>query len=391
MLTEKEVLDLCNQYREHRLTETEYRKLHEWINESEENRRFFANYVKLYKAELRAEAYSATDASKAWTAIDRKRRQRHLRLNIYRSIAAACLLGVAIGLSVYFHSEESMQLPETTTTLSESLSETFPDVPLNKVTLTLSSGQQVVLDKDSMLAISDKGNIVAQGTNTSLNYTTASTPTASPQYNTISVPQGSVFSLTLSDGTLVTLNSSTTFRYPVAFSGDRRVELDGEAFFDVAHTGTRFIVDANGKEVNVLGTRFNLSAYPRHDFVTTLVEGKVEVKSGSFSKQLSAGQQATVNDRTEQITVKEVDADLYVSWVAGKYEFSQTPLETILSQLELWYGMKIEYQDDRLRLIHFDGTVFRNKPLGFSLEIIQQVSNVQFTKKDQTIIVGYKR
>lgn len=391
MLTENELLDLCNKYREHRLTEAEYQKLQEWIDESEENHRFFANYVKLYKAELRAEAYSTAHASKAWIAIDRKRRQRHIRLNIYRSIAAACLLGIAIGLSVYFHSEESMQLPETTTTLSKSLSETFPDVPLNKVTLTLSSGQQVVLDKDSMLAISDKGNIVAKGTNTSLNYTTASTPTASPQYNTISVPQGSVFSLTLSDGTQVTLNSSTTFRYPVAFSGNRKVELDGEAFFDVAHTGAPFIVEANGKEVNVLGTRFNLSAYRRHDFVTTLVEGKVEVKSGTLRKQLSPGQQATINDRTEQISVKEVDTYLYVSWVAGKYEFSQTPLETILSQLELWYGMKIEYRDDCLRQIHFDGTVFRNKPLGFSLEIIEQVSNVQFAKKGETIVVDHKR
>lgn len=387
MLTENELLDLCNKYRTHRLTEAEYRKLQEWINESEENHRFFANYVKLYKAELRAETYSAAHASKAWIAIDRKRTKRHLRLNIYRSFAAACLLALAIGLSVYFHSKESIRLPEPTATLAE----TFPDVPLNKVTLTLSSGQQVVLDKDSVLAISDKGNVVAQGTNISLNYAAASSPTATQQYNTISVPQGSVFSLTLSDGTQVTLNSSTTFRYPVAFSGDRKVELDGEAFFDVAHTGTPFIVEANGKEVNVLGTRFNLSAYRRHDLVTTLVEGKVEVKSGSIRKQLSPGQQATINDRTEQISVKEVDTDLYVSWVAGKYEFSQTPLETILSQLELWYGMKIEYRDERLRQIHFDGTVFRNKPLGFSLEIIQQVSNVQFAKKGQSIIVDHKR
>lgn len=387
MLTENDLLDLCNKYRTHRLTEAEYRKLQEWIDESEENHRLFANYVKLHKAELRAEAYSTAHATKAWIAIDRKRRLRHLRLNIYKSIAAACLLGVAIGISVYFHSEDSIQQPEPTATLAE----TFPDVPLNKVTLTLSSGQQVVLDKDSLQAISDKGNIVAQGTNTSLNYATTSTPTASPQYNTISVPQGSVFSLILSDGTKVTLNSSTTFRYPVAFRGDRKVELDGEAFFDVAHTGTPFIVEADGKEVNVLGTRFNLSAYRRHDFVTTLVEGKVEVKNGSIRKQLLPGQQATINERTEQITIRKVDTDLYVSWVAGKYEFSQTPLETILSQLELWYGMKIEYRDECLRRIHFDGTVFRNKPLGFSLEIIEQVSNVQFAKKDETIVVDFKR
>lgn len=386
MLTENELLDLCAKYREHRLTESEYRKLQSWINESEENHKLFTNYVKLYKAELRAEVNAAAYPSKAWIVIGQKRKHRRLRLAVYRTTAAACLLAVVIGLSFYFRADEPVQLPGTPATLAE----TFPNIPQNKVTLTLSSGQQVVLDKDSLQVVSDKGAVVAQGTNTSLNYATATSQVAASQYNTLSVPQGSVFSLTLSDGTKVTLNSSTTFRYPVVFQGDRLVELEGEAFFDVTHNGSLFVVKANQREVSVLGTRFNLSAYQQQEFVTTLVEGKVEVKSGTFRKQLLPGQQATVKDGTGLIAIKEVDTNLYVSWVTGKYEFSQTPLETILSQLELWYGMNIEYKDEEVRYIRFDGTVFRNKPLGFSLEIIQEVSNVEFTKENGSIIVSRK-
>lgn len=387
MLTENELLGLCVRYREHRLTEAEYQKLQSWINECDENHRLFANYVHLYKAELRAEASAAAHPSKAWIAILQKKGRRRLRLVVYRTMAVACLLTFVIALSFYFRADEPFQLTDT----PASLVETFPDIPQNKVTLTLSSGQQVILDKDSMQHVSDKGTVVAQGTNTSLNYSTASSQTALSQYNTLSVPKGSVFSLILSDGTKVTLNSSTTFRYPVVFQGDRLVELDGEAFFDVTHTGSPFIVKSGRKEVNVLGTRFNLSAYQQQDFVTTLVEGKVEVKSGALCKQLLPGQQATVNNQTNQIAVREVDTELYVSWVTGTYEFSRTPLETILSQLELWYGMKIEYKDEELRNIRFDGTVFRNKPLGFSLEIIQEVSSVEFTKENKNIIVSRKK
>lgn len=387
MLTENELLDLCVRYREHRLTESEYQKLQSWINECDENHRLFANYVHLYKAELRAEASAAAHPSKAWIAILQKKGRRRLRLVVYRTMAVACLLTFVIALSFYFRADEPVRLPDAPATLAE----TFPDIPQNKVTLTLSSGQQVILDKDSMQHVSDKGTVVAQGTNTSLNYSTASSQTALSQYNTLSVPKGSVFSLILSDGTKVTLNSSTNFRYPIVFQGDRLVELDGEAFFDVTHTGSPFIVKSGRKEVNVLGTRFNLSAYQQQDFVTTLVEGKVEVKSGALCKQLLPGQQATVNNQTNQIAVREVDTELYVSWVTGTYEFSRTPLETILSQLELWYGMKIEYKDEELRNIRFDGTVFRNKPLGFSLEIIQEVSSVEFTKENKNIIVSRKK
>lgn len=387
MLSETELIDLCRRYTIHELTEAEFQKLQVWVNSSEENHRFFSNYVKLYKAELRVEASQKADPDSGWLAIERKRKSYSLRHRFYIVAAVACLLGVIVGSAVYLNSYNGVPAIIEPVTLTE----TFPDMPKNKVTLTLSSGQQIVLDKDSVQAISDNGLAVANGTNTSLDYQNVASDASVPKYNTVTVPEGSTFTLTLSDGTQVTLNSSSVFRYPVAFRGDRCVELIGEAFFDVTHNGTSFMVKVDDKEVKVLGTRFNVSGYSEKDMVTTLVEGKVEVKSGSRSKLLQPGEQATVDENKGSISVAKVDTELYTSWITGRYDFTQTPLSTILSQLSLWYGVKVVYKDAQVKDFHFDGTVFRNKPLGFSLEIIQQVSDVQFDRQDGVVFVSLQK
>lgn len=384
MLSENELVDLCHKYQTHKLTKSEFRLLQNWVKESEENYLFFTNYVKLYKTEKRIETSRIANPAEGWVAIQQKRKHYRLRRRIYFTAVAACLLSLVLGSAVYFYSNQNPQVPAKET----SLAEMFPNLPQNKVTLTLSSGQQVVLDEENAQTISDDGKIIAKGSNNSLSYQPDANSADVPQYNTITVPEGSVFSLTLSDGTQVTLNSTTTFRYPVAMQDNRIVELNGEAYFDVTHTGQSFIVKADGKEIKVLGTKFNVSAYRTQNLTTTLVAGKVEIKNGTLRKLLAPGQQATVNSENNTIHVEEVNTDIYTSWISGKYDFSKTPLHTILSQLELWYGVKVVYKDKDTRDICFDGTVFRNQPLGFSLEIIQQISNVRFRKENGIITVS---
>lgn len=386
MLSENELVDLCHKYQTHQLTESEFRLLQNWVNESEENLRFFSNYVKLYKSEKRIEASQAANAAKGWATIERKLKQHRLRRKLYYMAIAACFLSFLLGTAVYLYlyTYQNSPLPVE----EPSLVELFPNLPKNKVTLTLSSGQQIVLNEELPKDIADNGKVVAKGSNKSLDYQSNATPATNIQYNTITVPEGSTFSLTLSDGTQVTLNSTTTFRYPVSMQDKRTVELNGEAYFDVTHTGQPFLVKAGGKEIKVLGTQFNVSAYHTRNMITTLVKGKVEVKNGIARKLLVPGQQATISPEDNTITVEEVNTDIYTSWVTGVYEFSRTPLHDILSQFELWYGVKVVYKNEDARNIRFDGAVFRNKPLGFSLEIIQQVSNVRFSKENETIIVS---
>lgn len=389
MLSENEITDLCNKYRTGELTGDEHRKLKEWIQASEENREFFSNYVKLYKIGLRLKASREASASEAWTNIERRCRRRKLHRKTYWNVAAACMLAVVMAASYIFYPTAELPVQNEKT---GNLADIFPNLPQNKVVLTLSSGQQVVLDKDSLQFISDRGGVVASGTNSTLSYQASASPQADTLvYNRISVPDGSVFSLILADGTKVVLNSSTTFRYPVNFRGERMVEVSGEAYFDVTPSDVPFIVKTTGREIRVLGTQFNVSAYEKRDMITTLVTGKVEIRSGSQHKRLSPGQQAIIPGESDDIAVEEVDTDIYTSWMTGRYDFQGTPLKTILSQFELWYSVKIEYKDTCIRDICFDGTVFRDRPLGFSLEIIQEVSDVEFTKHDRTIVVGLKK
>lgn len=382
MLIENDLLNLCRKYRTHTITEFEFSKLREWVNSSEENQQFFSNYIKLYKTKLRAVASLQANPSTAWQSIQRKRKRYRLRRKIYIFAAAACFFTAIIGSVLYLNSLEA-----TIDTQPITFTEQFPELSSNKAMLTLSSGKQIILDNDSALVISDNGVDIANGMNNSLEYQKVSSQTSAPQYNIITVPMGSTFSLTLSDGTRVTLNSASSLRYPLSFAGERKVELNGEAYLDVAHNGETFTVQAGNKEIKVLGTRFNVSAYQEKEMVTTLVEGKVEIKSGAHRKVLLPGEQATVTQETGSISVAKVDTDLYTSWVSGQYDFTNTPLHTILSQLELWYNVKMVYKDAGAKEIRFDGTIFRNKSLGFSLEIIQQISDVQFTKENNVIVV----
>lgn len=386
MLSENELVELYHKYQTHKLTESEFQLLQSWMKESDENYLLFSNYVKLYKAEKRKEAGLIANPADGWKAIERKRKGYHLRRKLYYTAVAACFLSFLLGAAAYFYlNQPASSLPPAE---ESSLAELFPNLPQNKVTLTLSSGRQIVLDEEKAQTISDNGKVVAESSNNSLSYQSNTTPATHLQYNTITVPEGSTFSLTLSDGTQVTLNSATNFRYPVTLQDNRTVELSGEAYFDVTHTGQPFVVKTDGKEIKVLGTQFNVSAYHSQNMITTLVKGKVEVINGITRQLLAPGQQAIIPPKDNIITIKEVNTDIYTSWVTGIYEFSKTPLHNILSQFELWYGVKVVYKDKDARNICFDGTVFRNKPLGFSLEIIQQVSNVRFSKVNGTITVS---
>ena len=115
--------------------------------------------------------------------------------------------------------------------------------------------------------------------------------------NTVTVPRGKEFSLRLSDGTQVWLNSESSLVFPVRFGdGPREVTVTGEAYFDVAHDASRrFVVHADTVSVSVYGTAFNLSAYADEGTIeTTLVRGSVEVRSGHRRAMLQPGQQARV-------------------------------------------------------------------------------------------------
>ncbi|WP_257667213.1 FecR family protein [Parapedobacter tibetensis] len=224
---------------------------------------------------------------------------------------------------------------------------------------------------------------------------------------TLTTPKGGTYQITLPDGTKVWLNSASTLKYPSRFSGDERVvELEGEAYFEVSEvrkltnesgsrthklTGSQkipFKVTSNGQIVEVLGTQFNVAAYPDESEVkTTLVEGSVRVVSTTNHQSpvmIKPGEQATNRGATIEITT--VDTDQYIAWKNGRFYFKRTPLEEIMRQVSRWYDVEVVYQHG-IPKETFSGKVSRNVSLMGLLNILQ-VSAVKIRLEGNRLIVN---
>ena len=211
---------------------------------------------------------------------------------------------------------------------------------------------------------------------------------AAERFNILEVPVAAEYQLRLSDGTVVYLNSDSRLKYPEVFTGnERKVYLEGEAYFEVAKDKEHpFKVTAQGVEVNVLGTHFNVNAYPeRTDVVTTLVEGKVRVGRGTRQIVLVPGEQAAAS--AESLNVKKVDVREYIAWKDGLFVFSRMSLEEIMRQVYRWYGVETVFSDETVRAVTFTGVIDKSMPLEELFKVIETVVDVRFVMDENNQVV----
>ena len=203
----------------------------------------------------------------------------------------------------------------------------------------------------------------------------------------ILIPRGGEYALVLSDGTKVHLNSMSSLRFPVAFTtGKREVELQGEAYLEVSKTGQPFIVNANGMQVEVLGTTFNISAYPDEEYQTTLVNGSVKVSAEKGeSLILKPSQQATIALGSNSIQVRTVDTSFYTSWVKGKINFKDQRLEDIMKTLSRWYDMNVVYENEKLKNIRFGCNLNRYEEITPFVKLLEKTEEVHVKIEGNTI------
>lgn len=174
-------------------------------------------------------------------------------------------------------------------------------------------------------------------------------------YNELSIPNGKMFTLVLSDGTKIYLNSGTRIKFPVKFpeKGRREVLVYGEAYFDVTKDEHRpFVVNSKEVEIEVLGTQFNLSSYDdQSEVATVLVEGSVSLSRSENSSDrilLKPGEKGAWNRDKGIIEVEEVDVSLHTGWVNGEVVFRNAPFTELLASLERTYNVKIENTNDSI-------------------------------------------
>ncbi|MFD2827213.1 FecR family protein [Leeuwenhoekiella polynyae] len=245
----------------------------------------------------------------------------------------------------------------------------------NNAILLLETGEEIALQQGNALHTQN-----AVRSNEGIEYSEGTAVTTEIAYNYLTVPRGGQFFVKLADGTKVWLNSDSKLKYPVHFprAQSRVVELlYGEAFFEVSpsnkHQGADFKVIHKEQEIQVLGTEFNVKAYPDEPNVfTTLVEGKVQINTPREQQILKPEQQAILNDNTYALSIRSVNLREEIGWVTGEFIFRQKNLEQIMGVLSRWYDMEVVFERSELQDVKFVGRIQKDQEI---TEILDRIKN----------------
>ncbi|OQP57125.1 hypothetical protein A3860_11215 [Niastella vici] len=255
----------------------------------------------------------------------------------------------------------------------------------DRAILTLASGEKVLLDSSHRNIIQQKDFNVTNRDN-QLDYTGSSSVV---EEHTLSTPRGGQYKLLLPDGTTVWLNAASSITYPTAFTGDsRKVKITGELYFEVAKDSKRpFHVMANGMEVQVLGTHFNINAYDdEKDIKTTLLEGSVKVTRDAASVILRPGEQTSVSHKSKPSQPISVQTEEVMAWKNGTFFFNRTPFSEVMRQLSRWYDVDVIYEKE-IPTINFGGEMKRDLNLSQVLEGFDKMG-VQFRIEGKKLIIA---
>ena len=362
------------------------KELNEWRSVSPRHEELFQRMLSSEHVEKSISRFVKTEEEEErgwWQLQQRARSGRSVRKIKWFPYAAAIVLILSVGGVFYFSGDK-----EQTEILPIAKNEV--QVPGSRAVLILPDGRKVDLENEvlrSDLAQSDSLLLVSAR---SLKYRDIDSPDTTEIFHTLEIPRGGEYLLTLSDGTMIYLNSESTLSFPVKFQGkERKVYLTGEAYFKVAkNTEHPFVVTAGELEVLVTGTTFGVRAYKdEKDIQTTLESGQVTVRVEGKSVKLVPNIQVLFNKSTMGLEVRDVDVDLYLAWADGRLVYDNCPLEKILTDLGRWYNIDVFYSRDELRSYQFSLNMKKHEEFTQVLELIGKTGEVQFEIKDNTVIV----
>ena len=367
------------------LSEEEERALQQWRDESPENEQLYESEMNTEYIVQKSHEVARVNIVNGYmnVLLKRKRNVRVRRVRRIVSIAAGVVLPL-LAVVLWYGTRERI----------EDVSEQVASVIRHggvKAELVLADGTTRILGSEvtDSLLVQQGANIVVQ--NQGVSYCVDSS-VVEERYNTLRVPRGGEYSITLSDGTIVYLNSESELRYPVNFVGrDRRVYLSGEAYFDVVQDEAHpFIVDMGNSSVRVLGTSFDVRAYADEDEVlTTLVQGSVKFSAGKEFVTLEPGKQAVVG-KSGSIETREVDTYLYTAWKEGVFAFKRQRLEEIMKVVARWYDVNIFWENVSQKEVTFTGKMKRYDDFSKVVEVLEMTGNTEFVIKENNIFIREK-
>lgn len=319
-------------------------------------------------------------------------------LNWMKVAAVLSFLVLSIGIYSYFKKD----------TFIENIEYSFIPKDIapggNKATLTLADGTEISLDQMEEGEIYQNNNLSIRKTKDGeIEYLNSSDFTSvvdqPPVFNYIATPHGGKYQITLHDGSRIWLNASSSLKYPTNFSSSERVvELEGEAYFEIAKSTIPFYVITDNQRIEVLGTQFNVNAYKSTPTIkTTLIEGSVKV---SFNKDKDAEKDLILKPGEEAVLIKnetayisKVNVKQAIAWKDGFFHFEGTDLESAMHEFSRWYGVDVEFEGV-VPNTKLWGKINRNVPASQALSILEYfdlkfnvieskgVSKIEISKKD---------
>lgn len=367
-------------------TDDEVQEVEVWKNERNCHQELLNEFQADADLQKRIQEYGIFDKDEAFRRFLNSKRRIVRRGIIYRVASIAAVVLVVLGVILYQEREqEPLHVAAVAPVVIHHGS--------SKAVLVLDNGDEIILKDSMFLEMTDNtARISVRGNQ--IQYTEDSVSDESKKQvrvNSILTPKGGEYQLTLSDGTRVWLNADSRLDFPVVFAGkEREVYVRGEVYFEVAKNANHpFLVKTDKMEVKVLGTSFNVSAYEDERVSSaTLVEGSIELvlQDGERSAvRLLPGEQAIVEDGN--VSVRQVDAELYAAWTKDCFAFESESLEAVLRKLSRWYNVDFRIENNEMQEKYFSGIIPKYEEVSKVLKMIEMTTNITFEIKSNTIII----
>ena len=318
--------------------------------------------------------------------------KRNKRAGWYKVAAAAAVLAALIILFYPKQQQTRQEMVQDPTHLQPIQPAHAIKPGTNKAVLKLADGSEIILSDSGNAHIATQNNTeIQRHQQGGIAYHAAQGQAADkpPVYNTLTTPRGGKYTLTLADGTVVTLDAASSITYPVVFTGkERRVEITGQAYFEVVHHAAQpFRVSAKGQLIEDIGTAFNVNAYADDPFIkVTLAEGLVDVSNKAEKVTLAPGQQAIVKDGEDKMRVKAVNVEETVAWKNGWFIFHQESLQNIMKQAARWYDAEIVVEGAPINK-KFGGNISRYKEIAELLENLKLTGGIHYRIEGRKVIL----
>ena len=386
MKVTKDIHELILSYLREDISEEEMSRLRVWLDENERHQRLLEELRDKDVLQREIGEYVSFDTSRRWgqlkEAMEEPVRKGRSLLKVWGAVAAVVV--AFVGGLLYWQITGSPE-PEVKQVAIARIEQGGM-----RAVLITETGQQVVLQglKDTCLNITgtETLNIREDG---SLKYSLSALSSMS-EWHTLRIPKGGEYKIVLDDGTEIWLNSASELKYPAHFVGnERRVQLTGEAYFQVARNeAAPFIVETRDMDVKVLGTSFNVSVYEDEESChATLVEGRVEVndKVNGEKVVLTPGKQALL--RGGEMTVREVNTKLYTLWRLDRFTFASEDMEGVIRKLSRWYNVDFFFANSSMKQKRFTGSLPKYADISQVLKMIEMTTDIKFEIKEHTIMI----